>query len=392
MLVKITDLKTFLVGIEDRYGIYGLTIVKLETDSGLCGWGEAYSPWTPRSREPTLNYLKEWIKGKDPFQIKRIWEMLYRDFLCNLGGIVQLSALSAIDIALYDIVGKMLKTPVYNLIGGKFRDRIRVYDSFSWHTGRNTTKVFAEEAASVAKAGFTAIKWGPFGTPFPGREHIRMGIECVRAVREAVGDDVDILIDCSRNLTPRGTITVARELAKYNIFWLEEPVASDNLDALARITANVSMPTVTGEMLYTKWALRQALEKQAADIINPDVGAVGGITEMKEVSAMAQAYDVLVSPHNLLGPIGTSASLHLAASIPNFLILENWRSPGTMWEKVWDDISAEPSMEMENGCIKVPSKPGLGVEVNEDALTRYKYIEKPTPGMNFTYEHEQGAF
>jgi galactonate dehydratase len=382
----LTGLKTYLVGIDDQYGTYGLTIIKLETDEGICGWGEAYSPWTPRSREPTLNYLKEWVIGKDPFQIKRIWQMLYRDFLCNLGGIVQLSCISAIDIALYDIVGKMLKTPVHNLIGGMFRDRVRVYDSFSWHTGRNKVEVFAEEAAAVAKAGFTGIKWAPFGAPFPGREEIRNGIECVRAVRQAVGDKVDILIDCSRNLTPRGAVTVAKELEKFNIFWLEEPISSDNLDGLARITANVSMPTVTGEMLYTKWSFRQALEKEAADIINPDIGSVGGITEMKEVCAMAEAYDVAVSPHNLLGPIGTAASLHLAASIPNFLILETWRSPGTLWQKVLDDISSEPCMEMMEGCVQVPTKPGLGVEVNEDALRKYQYREKPTKGINFSYE------
>jgi len=292
-------------------------------------------------------------------------------------------------MALYDIVGKKLKTPVFNLIGGTFRDKIRVYSSFEWRTSpRNRIKDFAEDAARAAKAGFTAIKWGPFNTPFPGKEDIRNSIECVRAVREAVGDEVDLLIDCLRNLTPRGAITVAKELEKYDIFWLEEPIASDNLDGLARITAHVSTPTVTGEMLYTKWAFREALEKGAADIINPDIGAVGGITEIKEVSAMAQAYDVWVSPHNLLGPIGTAASLHASASIPYFVILELFRYPGTSWQKVWDDICPEPSMKMENGCVRVPTEPGLGVEVNEDAIRRYPYKEpaKPIP-LCFRYEH-----
>lgn len=224
----------------------------------------------------------------------------------------------------------------------------------------------------MVKQGFTAIKFDPFGRVdlFVGREEVAEAVERVRAVREAVGDGVDILIEGHRRMSPMSAIRMAREIERFGPFWLEEPVSSDNIDALAKVTSRTNIPVVTGECLYSKYAFREVFEKQAADIINPDLCNTGGILECREISAMAEAYYVAVAPHNYNGPVGTASAVHLSASIPNFLILEFFVSARERRE----EILKQP-IKAEGGYVTVPTKPGLGVEIDEEAIAKYPYRE-----------------
>ncbi|MFQ6076504.1 MAG: mandelate racemase/muconate lactonizing enzyme family protein [Candidatus Bathyarchaeia archaeon] len=242
----------------------------------------------------------------------------------------------------------------------------------SWSRGASAPDEFAEKAVQMVKQGFTAIKFDPFGRVdlFVGREEVAEAVERVRAVREAVGDGVDILIEGHRRMSPMSAIRMAREIERFGPFWLEEPVSSDNIDALAKVTSRTNIPVVTGECLYSKYAFREVFEKQAADIINPDLCNTGGILECREISAMAEAYYVAVAPHNYNGPVGTASAVHLSASIPNFLILEFFVSARERRE----EILKQP-IKAEGGYVTVPTKPGLGVEIDEEAIAKYPYRE-----------------
>jgi galactonate dehydratase len=270
-------------------------------------------------------------------------------------------------------VGKALNAPVYNLLGGACRDKIRVYAN-GW--GGRTNEERAERAKQLVEQGFTAMKFDPF--PGPWRTHIsrddeRAAVECVRAVREAVGPNVDLLIEVHRRLAPVHAIRVAKMMEEFNPFWYEEPVSARNVDALAEVRRSINLPVVTGEELYTKAEFREVFEKQAADILNPDVCNCGGILELKEIAAMAEPYFVVLSPHNYNSTtIGLAATLHACAVMPNFLITEYFVN----FTQVGDAISTSP-IRVENGYISLPTAPGLGIELNEESLAQYPYREFP---------------
>jgi galactonate dehydratase len=363
-------------------------IVRLQTDAGLVGLGEASDAFgfanttaddTARMRSQ-LKAFFDLVNGRSPFEIERYrqqGEPLARQ------GLVAATAFSAIEQALWDLAGKRLGVPVVTLLGGPCRERIRVYAN-GWYSGAKSPDAYAAKAKDTVARGFTALKFDPF--PGPWRTHIsreaeRQVVETVRAVREAVGPKIDLLIECHRRLAPMHAVRVAAALEPFEPFWYEEPVSARDLGALAECRREIRLPIVTGEELYTRFEFREVFERRAADIINPDVCNVGGIEELKAIAAMAEAYHVVVSPHNYNSvTVGLAATLHVSAAIPNFLITEYFVN----FEPRAREVVVAP-FKVEDGYVAVPTVPGLGIELREDVLARYAYREHaprtmPTPG------------
>jgi len=371
--MKMTGIKTFIVhpGVGKNW-----LFVKVETDEGIHGWGECYTQSDRDTAiEAHVKKMTRYLEGWNPFEIKRFIHLAYEDWATKRGGMDFYCAVSGIEQALWDIVGKKLGQPVYNLLGGPCRDRIRVYAN-GWSGGVETADELAKRAREIVGRGFTALKFDPF--PGPWRLYITrkdelLAVEKVRAVREAAGPDVDILVEVHRRLAPMHAIRVAHMMEEYKPFWYEEPVPAENIDAMVEVKRNIGIPIVTGECLYTKAAFREVLEKRAADILNPDVCNTGGILELKEIAAMAEPYYVAIAPHNYNSTtIGLAASIQASATMSNFLILEYFISI----ESIGFDIAVKP-LRAENGYIQLPEAPGLGIELKEEALERYKYKEFP---------------
>jgi galactonate dehydratase len=374
--MRVTEVKTFLV--HPGQGKNWL-FVKVETDKGVHGWGEAYTQSDrDRTIEIHIQQLSRYLVGRDPFNIKHFTYLAYTDFASKRGSMDLYCAISGIEHALWDIVGKATGQPVYNLLGGSVRDKIRVYAN-GWGGGGNLDQL-ADRARAVVERGFRALKFDPF--PGPWRAYIdrqaeRTAVERVRAVRDAVGPDVDILIEVHRRLAPMHAVRVARELEPFAPFWYEEPVSARDLDGLAEARREISIPVVTGEELYTKNEFREAFERRAADIINPDVCNCGGILELREIGAMAEAYHIAVSPHNYNSTtVGLAATLHAAAGMPNFLITEYFVN----FEQFGREIAVEP-FQVQGGYIPLPTRPGLGIDLDENALARHPYQVFPTRSL-----------
>ena len=370
--MTIQEVQTFIVhpGVGKNW-----LFVKLTTDDGLVGWGECYTQADrDQSIETTARQLGRYLVGRDPREIKHFTHVAFRDWATKRGSMEFHCAVSGLEQAMWDLVGKSLGEPVYNLLGGPCRSRIRVYAN-GWGGGAMPDEI-AERARATVALGFSALKFDPF--PGPWQRHVNRDIEDravenVRAVREAVGPEVEILIEVHRRLAPMHAIRVAERMEEFRPFWYEEPVSSDNVDALAEVRSAVSLPVVTGEMLYTKAGFRQVFERQAADILNPDVCNCGGILELKEIAAMAEPYFLVVSPHNYNSmTIGLAASVQVAAAIPNFLILEYFVN----FAEMSAEISPAPLLPVD-GYIELPTAPGLGVELDEEAMRRHPYREFP---------------
>ena len=371
--MKITDVRHFLV--HPGRG-KNLCFVRIGTDEGLHGWGECY---TQSDRDTQIaahvDQLARYLLGRDPTRIKHFTSAAFDDFAARRGSMDYYCALSGLEQALWDITGKAAGMPVHALLGGACRDRIRVYAN-GWSGGAESPLTLGEKAADIVERGFTAVKFDP--VPGPWRTFIdkateRRTIENVFAVREAVGPDVDILIEMHRRLAPMHAVRIARAIESAEPFWFEEPVLAENIDALACAKREIRIPVVTGEALYTKFDFREVFERGAADIINPDVCNVGGILELKEIAAMAEAYFVAVSPHNYNSTtLGLGATIHASACMPNFLITEYFVN----LEALGNEIAVAP-WRVEGGYVDVPSAPGLGVELDEEALGAHPYQPFP---------------
>lgn len=378
--MKITKVRTFLVhpGQEKNW-----LFVKVETDEGIFGWGECYTQADrDRAIEIYVQELSRYLIARSPFNIKHFTFMAYHDFANKRGAMDLYCAISGIEQALWDIVGKALNTPVYNLLGGACRDKIRVYAN-GW-SGR-TIEANAERAARLVEQGFNAMKFDPF--PGAWRTHLSRedeaaAVECVRAVRDAVGPDVELLIEVHRRLAPMHAIRLARVLEEFNPFWYEEPVSARSVDALAEVRRAVNLPVVTGEELYTKGEFREVFEKNAADILNPDVCNCGGILELKEIAAMAEPYFVTMAPHNYNSTtVGLAATLQACAVMPNFLITEYFVN----FTVCGDEISVNP-IQVKDGYVQLPTGAGLGLELDEAALAHRPYRELPKRRLREFYE------
>ena len=366
-MMQITDVKHFLANPGRGKN---LCFVKVETDEGIYGWGEAYTQ-SDRDVQVTahIDQMRRYLIGRDPRNIKHFLQWSYDDFAGRRGAMDFWCAVSGIEHAMWDITGKKAGMPVHMLIGGACRDKIRVYAN-GWSGG--PPDELADRARAVVEMGFTAMKFDPIPGPwrtFVSKEVENAAIENVRVVREAVGWDVDILVEMHRRLAPMHARRIGREIERYQPFWYEEPVLAENIDALAAVKRDVNIPIVTGEELYTKFEFREVFEKQAADILNPDVCNVGGILELKEIAAMAEPYYVVVSPHNFNSTtLGLAATIQVSAAIPNFLITEYFVN----LEDFGRDIAVNP-FEVKNGYIRVPDTPGIGIDLDEEQLSKYPY-------------------
>jgi galactonate dehydratase len=364
--MQITGVRTGVVGTPWRH----LTLVELATDDGLTGVGEVRMP---SNTQALLGYLAEaeprHLIGADPFDIEALVQGMLRTDYARAGEIA-MSAISIVEMACWDIVGKALGQPVYRLIGGKVRDRVKAYAN-GWYTVERTPEEFHGAATDVIRRGYRALKFDPFGAGSWELEAAerRRSIELVEAVRDAVGPDTEIMIEMHGRFTPRTAISIAQDLERFSPAWIEEPVPPENLKALAKVSEAVNLPVATGERIHSRYEFRELFERQAADIIQADLAHSGGLLEMRKLAATAEVHYVLVAPHNVGGPISTAAALHLGACVPNFKILEHFNDFADTW--IHDVMPGLPSVDPEDGSFSLSNAPGLGVRIDWDAVAEH---------------------
>ena len=336
----------------------------VHTDEGITGFGEPYPIGPNRAVVEAINDLAEWIIGRDPRDIVGLWNLMYAHSRFPGGSILN-AAISGIEHALWDIAGKAAGLPVYRLLGGKCRDRVRIYQT----AGGASAQECAEASARLVANGMTAVKIGPFPADWeqlPWPAAVASAAERIAAVRDAVGPLIGIGVDVHAQVyEPVRAVELIDALAPYRPMFVEEPLRPENHRALATVKRATSTPIATGEMLYTIHEFRSVIEEQAVDIIQPDIALCGGILEMKRIAAVADAHYVTVAPHNPLGPVATAASLHFALSTQNFMILEyvdrhQQPVPGLV----------RPPLIPEDGYLQVPEAPGLGIALDLSLLER----------------------
>ncbi len=371
--MQITAIKPIVA----RFGNRPRVLVKVETDEGISGWGEAYSIGPDLSVGPVVDYCFELIKGIDPRRIEFIMMKLMQQFRFPPGGI-GLSAISAIDHALWDISGKAAGLPVYMLLGGAARDRIRVYRGIGGRDGQEA----AEQAHKLHEEyGFTAFKTSPYKL---NPDASRWGLVCREAaryfedIRKNTPQEWEFAFDPHAKIfEPVLALQLANALAPYDPFFYEEPLRPEHMPAWSKLRSQMQVPLATGESLYTRFEFLDLLACQGADIIQPDICVCGGLLEMRKIAALAEAHYVSVAPHNPMGPLATAVNVHFAASQPNFKILEYLLPTDTEWND-WVD---EPYMPKEGYLELRPDRPGLGVEINEEAIMGNEYVhwERSSP-------------
>ena len=354
--VKITAVKT----LASWAGLRNWVLVKIETDTDLYGWGEATLEGKEEVVMAQIEKMGRALIDEDPLRVEHIWQQLYRHMFWR-GGPVHNSALSGLDQALWDLRGLAWGVPVYQLLGGRVRDYIRLYT----HVGIYQPERMVEDAQRDVEDGFTAMKTGAWAGDgrLPERERVAAFAERIGTLRKTVGDGVDIMVDDHGRGTPSSAVRLMQALAPFDLFFLEESVQPDDLEGLMRLrAANPPMDLAAGERLYSKWDYRPILEKRLLDVIQPDLCHAGGISEVKKIAALAEAYYVQIAPHNPQGPLSTAAAAHLGMATPNFLLLEYVR------QEPYRDRAMREHWPVEEGRLTVPDRPGLGVELDEEAL------------------------
>ena len=362
--MKIVDVKTHVMGTAWR----NLTFVRVLTDEGLEGLGEVRML---NHTDALLGYFAEavpnHILGHDPFNVEDLVQRMYRNDYARAGEIA-MSAIATVEIACWDIKGKALGQPVYKLLGGAVRNRIKGYAN-GWYTVERTPDEFHAAAKRVLAKGYRALKFDPFGAGFyelERAEKMRV-IELVEAVYDAVGPNVEILIEMHGRFNVATAVEMARELERFKPSWIEEPVPPENLAALKKASEKITIPIATGERIHTRYDYRELFELQAADIIQPDITHFGGLLETKKLAAWAETYYMLVAPHNVGGPVSTAAALHFAASTPNFKIQEHFNDFAEEWVKA----AAPGNPEVVDGYFALPQGPGLGVKLDEAVIQEH---------------------
>ena len=380
--MKISAVKTYLVeGIK-----YNWTLVKVETDAGIHGWGEATNwPGSPLI-EAACQHVGQYVLGMDARRIDYIWTKIYRDmhWLGQAGPL--LSAISAIDIALWDIKGKALEVPVFELLGGRYRDRIQLYANYWFIDGDHSAASYAQQARETIAAGFTALKFDPFAHVHYGygddlsenndlsAGQKRLALDLVAAVAEAVGADIPIAIETHAFLNGPTAVEMANRLSQldFNCMWYEEPALPEYPDAIADIRRQITLPVCVGERLHSRYMAKRVLDAQAADILMPDITRCGGISELRKIANLAEVYNVPIAPHNPNGPISTIASAHTVATIPNF-----YRQEFMFKDVAWRDDCLSQPLPIENGFFVLPERPGLGFDIDESVLLEHPGLRTP---------------
>ncbi|BCX03027.1 MAG: galactonate dehydratase [Candidatus Roseilinea sp.] len=375
--MKITAIKTCVVNAEMRNWVF----VKVETDQpGLYGWGEASLEWKTRAVVGAVEDFAPMLIGEDPQRIEFLYQKMYRQSFWRVG-VIGLSAISGIEQALWDIRGKMLGVPVYQLLGGRVRDKVRMYTHLGGGDMRAVyetqysadPKPFVDLALQVVARGYTAVKVliTPPTETLNSIATYRYAEKMMSAIREAVGEGVDIMIDCHGRHSVANAIEFCRVLAPYRPFFIEEPVPPENVDALAEVRRASPVPIATGERRVTRFEFRELFEKQACHVIQPDLCHCGGLWEAKKIAAMAEAYYIGVAPHNPLGPVANAAALHFALSTPNFLIQEDM-----LTDVPWRFDVVKHTLKTENGYWLPTDAPGLGIEVDEEAAKKHPFEQE----------------
>ena len=362
--MKITKVRPLVMGTPWR----NLTFLVLETDEGLTGVGEVRMI---NNTDALLGYLAEaaprFVICKDPFDRERMVDSMRRNDYSRAGE-VAMSGIALVEMACWDIVGKALNQPVYRLMGGAVRQKIKAYAN-GWYTVERTPEEFAKAAKAVVARGYEAAKLDPFGSGFyelDRKERMR-SISLVEAVRDAVGPDFDIFVEMHGRFNPAVAIGIARDLEPFRPGWVEEPVPPENLAALKKVSDAIQTPIATGERIHTRTECRELFELQACDIVQVDLGHFGGISEARKLAAWAESYYMLTAPHNVGGPVATAANLHLAACTPNFKIQEHFNDFADAWVK--GAVKSYP--EVVDGYFSLPEGPGLGVIIDEDFIAAH---------------------
>ena len=385
--MKVVGAKVYLAEVTGRHPV----LVEVLTDEGLIGVGEAgivYGAGSTAAAGMVKDLVERHLLGQDPFRIEAIWSEMYdHSFWAKGGGPIVFAGISAIEQALWDIKGKALGVPVYEMLGGRCRDHVRVYAN-GWSFHCHQPEEFAREAERVAADGFRALKLYPLASPVKptsdsGLRHVSrrsvdreaeaLAVARVRAVREAVGPEVEIMLDMSASATPETMVRIARRLRELDIAFLEEPVDPFDVEALKLLRERVDIPIAVGERLYTRYGFRRVMELHAADILQPDVGYVGGILEAKKVAAMAETYQMRIQPHLVCAsPVSTAAALQLDACIPNFYIHEHYPYRSAEHHALVDHA---PELDLRGDLLPIPSRPGLGVELVQERVRPFLWAE-----------------
>ena len=360
--MKITDVKVWVVSPGKRNYLY----VRIDTDEGIHGIGEAYSCGPDLATAKCIEYFKDWIVGLDPLKPEYIWARLF-NYSRFPGGCIVNSAISGIDLALWDIMGKAANMPVYQLMGGPTRDKIQVYED----THAPTPEALVEEVQKLQEEqGYKAIKvFQSFNADLSAQDIIDGLVASYKMLRDKIGYQLEMGVDFhARNFEPFRAKWYADAIKEYRPFFIEEPIRPDNFKQMAILKKNFPAPLATGECLYTKYEFNDLIQMDAADILQPDVLLTGGLTESKKIAAMAEANYKVIAPHNPLSPLSTAINVHYAASIPNFLILEHVRDDRPDRKDLLEEY-----LPVKDGYIELPTKPGWGVELNYEYLETLEY-------------------
>lgn len=360
--IRITGLKTFLIG--------HMVFVKVYTDEGITGLGEGSYRGRAKTVEAAIREQERMLVGRDPMQIEKLWQGMFR-WPRARAGVILCSAISAIDIALWDIKGKLLGVPIYQLLGGAARDRIRLYVMVQ----RPTIEMIRERVRRRVDEGFTCVRTGIAwheGSVLKRPWDLQRAVEIIRAIREEAGDSVDIIDDAHGLMTAEMVVEYAAAIEPYRLLFLEDPVQPENLDALEWIGRHTRIPLAIGEIMYGKYQFQPLVARRLVSYVRPDVIHAGGITECKKIAAMAEANFMDLAPHVAPGPVSNLASAHVAACSPNCSIVEMSGIPGTsrMFQEVFDN-----DVVVQDGYAMLPDRPGLGCELNEEAAAEYSYAE-----------------
>ncbi len=367
--MKISSVRA--IPVNSGVGSRNYLFVKVETDEGLYGLGEAGITGKELAVAGVIQHFDEQLRGEDPRRIEHIWQRLFRGNFFK-GGQILTAAISAVDLALWDIKGKALGAPVWDLLGGKCRDKVVCYA----HINGNSPEELAVDATSKVRDGFKFVRFGipeePGGILEP-RRAVPQTVERLAAVREAVGDEIEICIDFHTRLDPIDAVRLCDAAAPYNLFFAEDPVRSENPDAYAFVRQHTNVPIAGGEELATKWEFKPLIERDLIDYVRVDLCIVGGLTEARKIAGWAEAHYQKLAPHNPLGPVSTAACVHLDIASPLFGVQELSRMPGYL-----ADVFPH-QLRFEDGYLLLPEGPGLGVEMNEEAIGDHRFqISTPT--------------
>ena len=374
--VRITDVETYLVANPWKPWVF----VELETDAGVTGLAEATTHDKPRTVAAAIEEMSNFFVGRDPFDTESLWLEMYRDEWFSKN-VINTTVVSAVDMACWDIKGKLLDKPVYELLGGPVHGtELRTYANGWYQETGGTPEGFAEAAEKVVDDGYDAMKFDPFGNSWQrmDRGTFNHAVDVVGAVRETVGPDVDLLIEGHGRFTAGQALDVAEHLAQFDPTWFEEPCPPDSINSLRKISEKSPIPIATGERLMSKYEFRDLLAETDVDIIQPDLMNTGGLTEAKKIGAQAEAEHVSFAPHNPQGPVATAICVHADAAIPNFMIQELFQTYDVEWV---NDLLVDP-ITVEDGYVEIPDGPGLGIELDMDVVEEHAYTEDKVHTIN----------